>query len=159
MKIIKQHIVYKFNKFGYTYNRFMDVAQVTFDFIICHKKDELLNVLYRDEVGCIDLVWNDRFKKAGIKHIIDKHVGKGKDFRNTVVMMRIIYDVIQNGIIIKEKWDKVTFEKDGKRVIVSKNVRDKNGDIIEKKNWVVTAFDNNIPKKKKKRRNNNPLTP
>ena len=49
----------------------------------------------------------------------------------------------------KSKWDKVVLEKDGRIVVVSKNVRDSEGNITDNKNWVDTSFDNNIPKSKK----------
>lgn len=50
-------------------------------------------------------------------------------------MVHIIYD---------------TYDYNGKRVVVRKNVRSINGNLIDKnKNWVVTSFDNNIPKSKK----------
>lgn len=58
--------------------------------------------------------------------------------------------VIKSGKKTKNRWDKVTFEDNGYRVVVSKNVRDNRGKIIiENKNWVVTSFDNNNPKAKK----------
>lgn len=64
--------------------------------------------------------------------------------------MDVIDDVINNGRVIKERCDKVTFEKDGKRVAMAKNLRDGKGKVIdENKKWVVTSFDNNIPKNKK----------
>lgn len=62
----------------------------------------------------------------------------------------IIEKVIDKGVKIKVRWDKLTFDLDGLRVVVRKNVRDGNGNIvITKKNWVVTSFDNNKPKSRK----------
>ena len=86
-----------------------------------------------------------------LNDVIDKHVGEGRDFANEQEMMAVIDDIVNNGTIVesKSKWDKVTLEKDGKLVVISKNVRDKDGNIIGNKNWVVTSFDNNIPKSKK----------
>ena len=59
----------------------------------------------------------------------------------------VIEDVINNGRVIKKRWDKVTFENDCKRVVVSKNLRNGKGRLSKKR--VVTSFDNNIPKNKK----------
>ena len=61
-------------------------------------------------------------------------------------------DVINNGQIDekKSKWDKVFIEKDGYAVVISKNVRNEKGEIVnENKNWVVTAFDATISPKRK----------
>ena len=86
-----------------------------------------------------------------MEHIIAKHVGENKDFSSIDETRLVIETVIYHGEKIKKRWDKVTFDHDGYRVIVSKNVRDAQGNIIlENKNWVVTSFDNNNPKSKKK---------
>ena len=78
-------------------------------------------------------------------------MGDGKDFATEQEMMNVIDDVVTNGTIneSKSKWDKVTLEKDGMVVVIRKNVRDGNGNVVGNKNWVVTSFDNNIPKTKK----------
>ena len=45
----------------------------------------------------------------------------------------------------------VIYELKGKRVVVRKNLRDKStgGMIEDKKKWVVTSYDNNVPKSDK----------
>ena len=59
----------------------------------------------------------------------------------------------------KSKWDKVVFEKDGYSVVVSRNLRDKDGNIIEQnKDWVVTAFDNSRGRNSKKRESSSDVT-
>lgn len=138
--------------FGNIYDQFRGKVKAAFDFLIRNKSGDAIAVWSRDDVGDIDLVYGDRKENAGLDHIIEKHVGAGLDFSNEQEMMAAIDDVIENGIIneAKSKWDKVVLEKDGKVVVISKNVRDKQGNVIDyNKNWVVTSFDNNIPKSKK----------
>lgn len=87
---------------------------------------------------------------GSLNHILFKHVGEGKDFSSIDEVRMVMETVINSGKKIKTRWDKVTFENNGYRVVVSKNVRDIRGNIIiENKNWVVTSFDNNNPKVKK----------
>lgn len=137
--------------FGNVYDQFRGKVKEAFDFLITHKSGDLLGVFYDVEIGDIDLVWGSEEDKKGLEHIIAKHVGEGKDFSSLDEARSIIEMVIYKGKKIKNRWDKVTFDHDGYRVIVSKNVRDAKGIIIlENKNWVVTSFDNNNPKSKKK---------
>ena len=146
--------------FGNIYDQFRGKVKEAFDFLIKHKEGDLLGVFHDNELGDIDLVWGSKDENKGLEHIIDKHVGEGKDFATVDEAMRVIEDVINNGSKIKDKWDKVTFDLDGRRVVVRKNVRDDKGNLTdEKKNWVVTSFDNNIPKSKKKSETSTIATP
>lgn len=107
-------------------------------------------MFHDNEIGDIDLVWGSITGNKGLDHILFKHVGEGKDFSSIDEVRAVMESVINSGKKIKIRWDKVTFENDGYRVVVSKNVRDSQGNIIiENKNWVVTSFDNNNPKAKK----------
>ena len=117
-----------------------------------NKSGDLLGVFHRDDVGDIDLVWGDRNKNSGLDHIIEKHIERLKDFSSAEEAIQVIEDVINNGQIDekKSKWDKVFIEKDGYAVVISKNVRNEKGEIVnENKNWVVTAFDATISPKRK----------
>ena len=117
-----------------------------------NKSGDLLGVFHRDDVGDIDLVWGDRKKNSGLDHIIEKHIERLKDFSSAEEAIQVIEDVINNGQIDekKSKWDKVFIEKDGYAVVISKNVRNEKGEIVnENKNWVVTAFDATISPKRK----------
>ncbi len=117
-----------------------------------NKSGDLLGVFHRDDVGDIDLVWGDRNKNSGLDHIIEKHIERLKDFSSAEEAIQVIEDVINNGQIDekKSKWDKVFIEKDGYAVVISKNVRNEKGEIVnENKNWVVTAFDATINPKRK----------
>lgn len=136
--------------FGKVYDQFRGRVKEAFEFLIAHQSGDLLGVFCRDELGDIDLVWGSDEEENGLEHIIKKHVERLKDFASVEEAQCRIEDVIKNGTIIKNKWDKVTIEKAGFRAVIRKNVRDNNGNIVdEKKNWVVTSFDNNKPKSQK----------
>ena len=146
--------------FGNVYDQFRGKVKEAFDFLVAHQDGDLLGVFCRDELGEIDLVWGSDEEGKGLAHIIKKHVERLKDFANVEEARCKIEDVIKNGDIIKNKWDKATIEKEGYRVAISKNVRDSQGNIVEeKKNWVVTSFDNNTPKSQKKTSAITPVTP
>ncbi|MDY2849232.1 MAG: hypothetical protein SOT67_03050 [Bacteroidaceae bacterium] len=112
------------------------------------------------ELGAdVDLVWGDN--GGGLAHIIQRHVEEQNDFNSVEEVRDVIDDVIKNGSINekKSKWDKVVFEKDGYSVVVSRNLRDKDGNIIEQnKDWVVTAFDNSRGRNSKKRESSSDVT-
>lgn len=136
--------------FGNIYDQFRGKAKDAVRFLLNHRGGDLLGVFHRNELGDIDLIWGNKEKNQGLDHIIDKHVNQLHDFSTPEDAVAKIEDVINNGNIIKDKWDKATFEKDGYRVVVRKNVRGDNGEIVdEKKNWVVTAFDNDKSQKEK----------
>ena len=109
-----------------------------------HKSGDLLGVFHREGFGDVDLVWGSNERSEGLDHIIEKHIKVHNDFNSVEDAMTTIDDVIRNGSLneAKSKWDKVVFEKDGYSVVVRRNLRDNQGNIIdENKNWVVTAFD------------------
>lgn len=136
------------------YDAFRGKAKEAFNYLFTHKEGDLQGVYHRKDVGDIDLVWGDRTKKQGLDHIIDKHIERNNDFDSLEEAAQVIDDVINNGEVNekKSKWDKVVLEKDDYMVIISKNVRDKDGNVIDSnKNWVVTAFDSERGKGNKKR--------
>lgn len=139
------------SRFGNVYDQFKGKVKEAFDFLIKHKTGDLLGVFYRPELGDIDLVWGNKDSKEGLEHIIEKHVYRLHDFANVDEAMNKIDDIIKNGSIVKDKWDKATIEKDGYRVVISKNIRNKKtGEIIDDdKRWGITAFDNKKRAKEK----------
>lgn len=147
--------------FGNIYDQFKGRVKDAFDFLLQRKSGDLLGVFHDNELGDIDLVWGSKEEDAGLEHIIDKHVGEGKDFATIDEARQVIESVIEKGRKIKENADKVIYELDGKRVVVRKNLRNKKtGELIDThKNWVVTSYDNNIPKSQKKSETSTLTTP
>lgn len=141
--------------FGDIYDQFKGKVKEALNFLLSHKSGDLLGVFHRDEIGDIDLVWGDN--KKGFKHIIDEHINVLlPDFKDEEDAINRIEDIINNGTIVKEGDGKATFEKDGYKVVVSKNIEGK------KKNWVLTAFDSMNGKGKKKEKptsNTSTVTP
>ena len=135
--------------FGNIYDQFKGKVKEAFDFLTKHKSGDLLGVFHRDGFGDIDLVWGDN--GGGLAHIIQRHVEEQNDFNSVEEVRDVIDDVIKNGKIVRENADKVNIDYNGYRVSVRKNVRDGQGNIVENKNWVVTAFDRNTPKHEKRR--------
>ena len=136
--------------FGERYDQFRGNPYQAAAFLMGKKSGEAIGVFNRPELGDVDLPWGNHEKKRGLEHIIIKHINTLHDFENIGEAMRVIDDVIKNGEIIKDKPDKIILQKDGNRVVVSKNVRDEKGVIIEEnKNWVVTAYDKGTDLKKK----------
>jgi len=137
--------------FGNIYDQFKGKVKEAFDFLVAQQSGDLLGVFHDDEIGDIDLVWGSREENAGLDHIIFKHVGEGKDFLTIDEARQAIDAIIRSGVKIKNNRDKVIYELNGKRVVVRKNLRDKaSGKLInEKKKWVVTSYDNNVPKSDK----------
>lgn len=94
--------------------------------------------------GDIDLVWGSNENSEGLDHIIEKHIKAHNDFDSVESAINAIDDVIKNSTLNerKSKWDKAVFEKNGYMVVVRINLRDNQGNVIDKnKNWIVTAFD------------------
>ncbi len=135
--------------FGNIYDQFKGKVKEAFDFLMKHKSGDLLGVFHRDGFGDIDLVWGDN--GGGLAHIVQRHVEEQNDFNSVEEVRDVIDDVIKNGKIVRENADKVNIDYNGYRVSVRKNVRDGQGNIVENKNWVVTAFDRSTPKHEKRR--------
>lgn len=130
--------------FGNIYDQFKGKVKAAFDFLIKHKSGDLLGVFHREGFGDIDLVWGSNENSEGLDHIIEKHIKAHNDFDSVESAINAIDDVIKNGSLNerKSKWDKAVFEKGGYMVVVRRNLRDNQGNVIDKnKNWIVTAFD------------------
>ena len=107
--------------FGNIYDQFKGKVKAAFDFLIKHKSGDLLGVFHREGFGDIDLVWGD--DKKGLQHIINDHIlVKDPDFQNIEEAVSRINDIIMSGVIVKEGEAKIVFEKDGYRVVISKNI-------------------------------------
>ena len=135
--------------FGNIYDQFKGKVKEAFDFLMKHKSGDLLGVFHRDGFGDIDLVWGDN--GGGLAHIVQRHVEEQNDFNSVEEVRDVIDDVIKNGKIVRENADKVNIDYNGYRVSIRKNVRDGQGNVVENKNWVVTAFDRSTPKHEKRR--------
>lgn len=116
------------------------------DFLMNKKDGMLKGVFYRDEIGEIGVGWgvapND-FNGRGLSHIVRKHVNKLHDFSDVDEMIRVVEDVINHGVVRKDKDDSYAIENDTYRVVV---VKDEDGA------WVLSAFDYVNSKKEKAKR-------
>ena len=131
-------------RFGNIYDQIKGKIKEAFKFLMKHKSGDLLGVFHREGFNDVDLVWGSNERSEGLNHNIEKHIKAHNDFDSVEEAMTTIDDVIRNGSLneAKSKWDKAVFEKDGYTVVVRRNLRDNQGNIIdENKNWVVTAFD------------------
>jgi len=126
--------------FGNIYDQFKGKAREAIAFLMQKKEGEATGALYHKDIGEIDLVWGN--DKAGLAHIIDKHIEKHNDFSSVEEAGNVIEDVVTNGAIKEDPQpNRVILEKDGYRVVVSKDVFNNKGEKLGDKNWVVTAFD------------------
>ncbi|MDO5609095.1 MAG: hypothetical protein Q4G08_11640, partial [Capnocytophaga sp.] len=135
--------------FGNIYDQFKGKSKEAVAFLLQKKEGEAVGVFNRNDLGDIDLPYGNHGKKYGLEHIVEKHIKEQSDFDNVEQAVEVIDDVITNGEVTQEKWDKAIIEKDGYKVVISKNTRDKNGNVIESKNWIVTAFDKTRSRKEK----------
>ncbi len=94
-------------------------------------------------IGEVDLSWGDETK--GLRHIIERHIQKYKDFGSLREAIEVIDDVISNGTEIDTSDPgKIRIKKDDYLVAIAKS---------QEGNWVITAF-LDVPKRKKKNRRN-----
>ena len=98
------------------------------------------------DLGFIDLAWGD--DKAGLKHIIRKHIVEHDDFGSVDEAMAAIDDVLANGDVRVQN-DGVKVEKDGYRVVLARG---------EDGNWIVTAYDFSRKPEEKERNASSPLS-
>jgi len=89
---------------------------------------------------------NEQSVKEGVVKIVEIISAKPVSFNDSMQSLRakskLIGNENYNGTITKETKDKAVIEKGGYRVIVKKEIRDNSGNVIQLKNWVVTAYDN-----------------
>lgn len=134
--------------FGNIYDQFKGKVKEAFDFLVNHKEGDLLGVFHRDGIGSIDLVWGN--DNGGLKHIIKRHIEEQNDFSDVSEIQSAINDAISNGDIVRGNEDKIVLQTDRYKVSINKQYRDENGNVIERKNWIVTAFDKAKKKGEKK---------
>ena len=138
----------KSSQFGNIYLQFKGKVKEAFDFMMQKKDGFLKAVFHRDEVGDIGLVWGNG--KAGLYHIILKHVINYDDFSSVNDVVNTIDDVIKTGQYSLQKDGRVAFTKDNYRVAIKKS---------EEGNWIISALDTSRKKKEKKRARCYPFTP
>lgn len=138
--------------FGEIYDQFKGMPKEAAEFLTKKKGGDVQGVFHRNEIGDIDLVWGSHDEHQGLEHMIVDHIIDANDFDSVEEMMDVIDDVINNGKPERlNSQDRTTFVKDGYRVSVNKQYRDKNGEPKYKKNWIVTAFDTKRKEYSKKR--------
>lgn len=130
------------NKFGNVYQWVTGKAKEAAQFLRQHKNSYLKGVFHRDDIGDIDLVWGN--DKAGLQHIIRRHIEEQTDFDSIGEAIDAISKTIQNGRIVSENDSQCTIDDGTHRVAIAK---DGTG------NWVVTAYDNSRGKVEKQRGN------
>ncbi len=130
------------NKFGNVYQWVTGKAKEAAQFLRQHKNSYLKGVFHRDDIGDIDLVWGN--DKAGLQHIIRRHIEEQTDFDSIGEAIDAISKTIQNGRIVSENDSQCTIDDGTYRVAIAK---DGTG------NWVVTAYDNSRGKVEKQRGN------
>ena len=132
------------NKFGNVYQWVTGKAKEAAQFLRQHKNSYLKGVFHRDDIGDIDLVWGN--DKAGLQHIIRRHIEEQTDFDSINEAIEAINNTIQNGRIVSENDSQCTIDDGTHRVAIAKD---------ETGNWIVTAYDNSRGKAEKQRGNTN----
>lgn len=132
------------NKFGNVYQWVTGKAKEAAQFLRQHKNSYLKGVFHRDDIGDIDLVWGN--DKAGLQHIIRRHIEEQTDFDSINEAIEAINNTIQNGRIVSENDSQCTID-DGTHIVAI--AKDETG------NWIVTAYDNSRVKAEKQRGNTN----
>lgn len=131
------------NRFGNIYNWVKGQFQSAASFLNNLKSGYLRGVFYRDGIGNIDMVWGN--EKAGLQHIINKHIEEADDFNSVEEAMQVINDTINNGTI-SQQGTNIFLDYNGYRVSIAQS---KEG------NWVLTAFDKTRSRAEKQRNKGN----
>ena len=131
------------NRFGNIYNWAKGQFQSAASFLNNLKSGYLRGVFYRDDIGNIDMVWGN--EKAGLQHIINKHIEEADDFNSVEEAMQVINDTINNGTI-SQQGTNISLDYNGYRVSIAQS---KEG------NWVLTAFDKTRSRAEKQRNKRN----
>lgn len=131
------------NRFGNIYNWAKGQFQSAASFLNNLKSGYLRSVFYRDGIGDIDMVWGN--EKAGLQHIIKKHIEEADDFSSVEEAMQIINETISNGDITRQG-SNISLDNNGYRVSIAKS---------DEGNWVLTAFDKTRSRAEKKRNKGN----
>lgn len=128
------------NKFGNVYQWVTGKAKEAAQFLRQHKNSYLKGVFHRDDIGDIDLVWGN--DKAGLQHIVKRHILEQTDFDSISEAIEAISKTIQNGRIVSENDSQCTIDDGTHRVAIAKD---------ETGNWIITAYDNSRGKAEKQR--------
>lgn len=131
------------DQWGNVYQWVTGKAREAVDFLRKHKSGYLRGVFHRDEIGDIDLAWGN--DKAGLKHIIQRHIVEQDDFNSVEEAVDAIENTVKGGQVISNNKQECTIDDGKYRVGIAK---DSNG------NWVVTAYDNSRGKAEKQRNGN-----
>ena len=131
------------NRFGRIYKWVQGKYKEAANFLRREQSGYLKGVFHRNDIGDIDMVWGD--EKAGLKHIIQKHIVEQNDFDSVAEAMETINSVIKNGQESKQG-SNVSFDYGGYRVSIAQS---------EEGNWVLTAFDATRSIKEKRRNKGN----
>jgi hypothetical protein len=142
-----------YGDFGPIYDAFKGKPREAAAFLIKKANGEARGVFHRDDLGDIDLIWGSHERHQGLEHLIIDHIIDADDFNNVEEMMDVIDDVIKNGKKEKKRKseDKVRYEKGGYIVSIRKQFRDEKGNVLYKKNWIVTAFESTRKEHEKRR--------
>lgn len=133
--------------FGKVYDQFKGKPKRAYRELSKEKGGIAIGVYHRDDIGDIALVWGD--ERGGLVHIIKRHIEEQTDFPDIESALNVMQQVIDNGNITRENPDKVVIDYNGYRVVVRKQTRDNQGNVVESGNWVVTAFDKSRSEKEK----------
>ena len=128
------------NKFGNVYQWVVGKAKEAAQFLRQHKNSYLKGVFHRDDIGDIDLVWGN--DKAGLQHIVKRHILEQTDFDSISEAIEAIEETIKTGSVEDNGKGRIAIDNGKYRVILA---QDKNG------NWVVTAYDNSRPMEDKQK--------
>ena len=128
------------NRFGNVYQWVAGKAKEAAQFLRKHKNSYLKGVFHREEIGDIDLVWGD--DKAGLQHIIRRHIEEQDDFDGINEAIEAIEQTIKNGEIRNNGKGRITIDNGKYSVILA---QDDNG------NWIITAYDSSRPREEKQR--------
>ncbi len=136
------------NQYGNIYQWVLGKAKEAAKFLRKNRGGYLKGVFHRDDIGNIDLVWGN--DKAGLQHIIRRHIEEQDDFDSINEAIDAIGQTIQNGKIISNSDRHCTIDDGTYRVGIAKD---------EQGNWVLTAYDNSRSKEDKQRNgvNQSPL--
>ncbi len=127
------------NKWGKIYRWAKGKVKDAANYLLKQKSGVAQGVLQRNDIGDIDLVWGN--DKAGLQHMILRHVVEQSDFNSVDELVTSIEDVVSNGELSSYN-NNLIFRKDGYKAVV---IKDSDG------NFVLTAYDTTRKSGDKKR--------
>ena len=127
------------NRFGDIYQWTLGRFQSAASFLRKIRSGYLKGVFHRDGIGDIDMIWGNG--KAGLEHIIKKHIEEADDFSSIDDAMEVIDRTIRKGTESRQGTN-ISFDYGGYRVSVAQS---------DEGNWVLTAFDATRSRDEKRR--------